>query len=509
MASPGLPSPVRGLLPALGHEPVWFVGGGVRDLLLGRDTRDFDFAVQGDGLALGRRLANTLGADYYTLDSTRGTGRLLLTTGDGERSTFDFAALRGRDIVEDLTRRDFTVNAMAIALSTPEGVPLGPDGPTGPVIDPLGGASDLREKRLRTCSATSVADDPIRALRAVRLGVEFGLRMDPETVAQIRRVRASLSEVSPERLRDELFRLLDGRQPGAGLRLLDQLGLADEVVPEIAPLRGLAQPPPHAFDAYGHSVATVEHLANLAALLTGRSGKTEAGDLTEASALLHLGPYQDRMAAYLDFSPSFGRRRRSLLLWTALLHDGGKANSRTFDTNGRIRFLGHETIGSRIAVEACRRLRLSAAETAEVEMTVLHHMRPEWLEAEAGPTRRAVYRFFRATESVGPSVILLSLADLHARTVPPVPAEAWERRGRLAARLLQAWFEQRESVVSPTPLLSGEEIIRLCGLRPGPEVGRIVEALREAQAEGRVETREEAVRFVTESRPTADGGEAS
>jgi len=488
MAALGLPPAVQRLLPVLGSDRVWLVGGAVRDLLLGRSTTDFDFAVQGDGLALGRRLANALGADYYDLDASRSTGRLLLTTGQGLKTTFDFASLRGRDIRQDLALRDFTVNAMAIALD--------PSGVTGSLIDPLQGSQDLRQKKLKPCSAESVADDPIRAVRAVRLAVDLGFRLDAETTAQLRRARSILGRVSPERIRDEFFRLLDGHGPAAGLRLLDHLGLLAEILPELEPLRNLAQPPPHAFDGLEHSLATVDHLARLAALLSGRSGKAEAGDLTEASALVRLGPFQARLASYLDFSPSFGRPRRSLLLWTALLHDGGKAKSQAVDEEGRIRFFGHETVGSRIAVEAGRRLRLSTVEQAEVEMTVLHHMRPEWLEAEGEPTRRAIYRFFRAAETTGPSVILLSLADLLARYVPPIPLPVWDRRLALAGTLLQAWFEERSAAVAPEPLLTGDEIMRLGRLHPGPEVGRVVEALREAQAAGEVATAQEAREFV-------------
>jgi tRNA nucleotidyltransferase/poly(A) polymerase len=504
MTIPGLPSAVQGLLPALGPELVWLVGGAVRDLLLGRDTNDYDFAVQGDGLAVGRRLANTLGADYYDLDATRKTGRLLLTIAEGRRATFDFAGLRGQDILQDLERRDFTINAMAIALSraahpeegTLEGVPLDPAEGGARLIDPLGGAADLRQRRLRACSPTSIADDPVRAVRAVRLALDLGLQMDHGTGEQVRRAGSSLGGLSAERLRDEFFRVLDGRDPGAALRLLDHLELFSSILPELEPLRGLAQPEPHAFDAFHHSLATVDHLARLEALLSGRSGRAEAADLAEATALARLGPYQVQIREHLDFAPSFGRPRRSLLLWGALLHDSGKPMSRAVDEAGRIRFFGHETLGSGIAVEASRRFRLSMVEQAEVEMTVLHHMRPEWLEAEGEPTRRAVYRFFRAAESAGPSVILLSLADLLARHVPPVPAAPWQRRVETAARLLRGWFEERTDIVSPPPLLTGDEIMSLRHLSPGPEVGRLVEGLREAQAAGDVSSRDEAEAFV-------------
>jgi len=486
--APGLPESVRRLLPGLVSDRVWLVGGSVRDGFLGRPTSDFDFVVQGDALALGRRLANELGADYYDLDPQRGAGRLILTTGEGRRSKLDFAALRGPDIAEDLRRRDFTVNAMAI--------PLGPSGSASDLVDPLHGVRDLQQKVLRACSATSIADDPIRAVRAARLSAELGLRLEKETIHQVRQAKATLAGVSPERLRDELFRLLESVAPGTGLRLLDHLALLDSVIPEMSPLHGLPQPPPHAFDAFDHTLATVEHLDHLLRLLAGRAGKGAATEMTEAEALTSLAPYRGGLTSYIDFSPSFGRPRAALLLWSALLHDSGKPQSRATDAEGRLRFFGHETIGARVAVEASRRLRLSTVEQAEVEMTVLHHMRPEWLEADGTPSARAVYRFFRAAESAGVSVVLLSLADLLGRFVPPAPQDAWRRRLETARLLLQAWFSERSLRVAPAMLLSGEEVMELRGIVPGPEVGRILEALREAQAAGEVQSRQEAESFV-------------
>lgn len=493
---PGLPEPLRRILPAFAGDAVWLVGGAVRDLLLQRETDDYDFAVDGDAQALGRRLANELGADYYDLDPERGAGRMLLTVAPGRRLTLDFAPLRGGSIRADLLARDFTLNAMAIPLH---------DSDPAALHDPRGGAGDLRARLLRACTPTSVADDPIRAVRAVRLATEFGLRIDSDTAAQVRSAGGRLAEVSAERSRDELFRLLGLRDAGAGVRRLDHLGLLEQLAPELTPLRGLEQPPPHAYDAFEHSLATADRLADLLALLAGPPEEEVAGDLTEAAALAGLGRFRPGLTEIVEFSPSFGRRRRALLLWTALLHDIGKAQSQGRDSDGRIHFFGHETLGARLAVEASRRLRLSEVEVAEVEMGVLHHLRPAWLEADGPATPRSVYRFFRAAESVGVSVVLLSLADLLARYLPPVPPDVWQRRVATAGRLLEGWFEDRERTVSPPPLLRGQDVMRLSGLAPGPGVGRILEALREAQASGEVRDLEQARRFVAGLDPSDYG----
>lgn len=489
MADPALilPEPVRDLLPAFGGQRVWLVGGSVRDLLLRRSTLDFDFAVDGDGVALGRRLANELGADYFDLDVGRRAGRLLLTVAPGRRATFDFASLRAPDLEHDLRLRDFTINAIAIRLS-PEAAP-----PT--VIDPLHGARDLREKRLRACSATAIADDPVRALRAARFAVDLGLRMEDDTVRQVRFAGRGLAGVSPERLRDELFRILDGGAPAGGLRLLEELGLLEALLPEITALRGLAQPEPHGFDALAHTLAVVERLGEIVGLVGEAGSVGEARDLVQAEALTALGRFRPGLADYLEFAPSFGRRRRSLLTWAALLHDVGKADTQAV-IDGRIRFFGHELIGSRLAVAASRRLRLSTVEQAEVEMVILHHMRPEAMEADGGPTPRGIYRFFRAAESTGVAVVLLSLADLLGRYVPPAPPDAWRRRVATAHKLLEAWFEPTRPRLAPDLYLTGDDVMRELKIPAGPEVGRILEALREAQAVGEVRSREDAVTLV-------------
>ncbi len=493
---PGLPEPIRRILPALASRRAWLVGGAVRDLLLSRATDDYDFAVEGDAQALGRRAANELGADYYDLDPERGAGRLLLTVAPTRRVTLDLAPLRGETIEADLRARDFTVNAMALPLSS--------DGP-GLLIDPLEGAEDLRSGRLRACGPSSLADDPIRAIRAVRLAADFRWAIEPDTIRQVRRVSGWLSRVSAERARDEIFRLLDLGAAGAGLRLLDRLGLLTGLAPELAPLRGMQQPPPHAYDGLDHSVETVDRLAGLISLLADPPERELAGDLAEAVALAGLARFRRPLAEVMAFSPSYGRQRRSLLLWTALLHDMGKPHAQGLDSDGRIRFFGHETVGARLAIETSRRFRLSTVELAEVETVVLNHMRPAWLESEGPLTARAVYRFFRAAEAVGVSVVLLSLADLQARRPPPIEPEAWQRRVETAARLLGAWFDLRDQEVDPPPLLRGEDVMALRDVTEGPGVGRILEALREAQAAGDVRDVEQARRFVLDLEPFDQG----
>jgi putative nucleotidyltransferase with HDIG domain len=492
-----LPRAVEHLLPALTGARVWIVGGSVRDVLLDRASPDVDFVVDGDALALGRRLANEAGADYFELDSERGTGRMLLTTGEGSRTVFDFARLQGGSIEADLRLRDFTVDAMAVSLDDPERL-----------VDPLGGLDDLHQRRLRACSTHAVLDDPVRALRAVRIAAELEARMTPDTVSQVRGAHGHLRGAPPERTRNEFFKMLRLESPAAALRNLDHLGLLTMVLPELEGLRGLAQPPAHAYDALTHTLAVVDALERLKSILPPEADEDRSSDLSAGMAIQRLGRFRKPLSAYFDVHLSVGRSRWQCLLLAGLLHDVGKARTQAVDADGQIRFLGHETVGAAMAVEACRRLSLSLAETSEIETIVAHHLRPEWLEKEPPVSRRAVYRFFRATGSTGVGVAILSLADLHAKHVPPVPQEAWSARLDIVRELLEAWFERREDRVMPSPLLDGKDVMRLANLTPGPTVGALLEDLREAQAGGEVASRAEAEEFVRFRSAERDAGDS-
>jgi len=483
----------RGLLPSLAAEMLthlpdaprlWLAGGAVRDQILGRPIVDLDFAVDGEARRLARRVASRLGADYYELDAEHDTGRVLLPAARG-RQCLDFARLRGRSIEEDLTRRDFSIDAMAVSPETPERV-----------IDPTGGLQDLRDRTLRLAGPTAIEDDPLRALRGVRLATELELRIEPNTLARIRGAASSLSRISPERIRDEWLRVLQAGRPGRPIRLLDHLGLLSAFCPEIDGLRGLAQPPPHAFDGLTHTLAVLDRLGELLSVLGPRAEEHRAADLTLGEASLRLGRFREAIEAYLRHELAPGRTRREMLFMAALFHDIGKPATGALDAGGRLRFLEHESQGAQLVGERGRAMRLSNDEIDFLVSLVLHHMRPETLQAAPAVTRRAAYRFYQDAGQAGVGIVLLSLADLLGKYAASPPQSEWAGRVAVGRSLWQAFFEEHSQIVDPQHLLSGEEVMQALSLQPGPIVGRLLEALREAQAEGGVRTRDEAVAFV-------------
>jgi len=477
-----LPQTVADLLDQLRQAtPVWLVGGAVRDAFLERQTLDLDFVVDGDALGLARRTANGLGGFYYPLDLIRGTGRVILPEAGGWHRTLDFSRLRGSDITTDLMARDFSVNAMAVALDAPD-----------ILIDPTGGLRDLKDKSLRACSPQAVSDDPVRALRAVRLAAELDLRIEPGTRHQVAGAAGLLESLSPERVRDEILRLLDHPRPARPLRALDALGLLERVFPEVSGLKGLEQPVPHALDAWDHTLAVVDRLGDLLLVLGHEHDSEAAADLILGEAAFRLGRFRRALSARLDASLSQGRRVRQLLFFSALYHDAGKAATVAREA-GRIRFIGHEAISADLAQSRAMALRLSRDEMDCIRRTVLHHLRPAQLEQSAPVSPRAIYRFFRDTGDAGVDVVLLSLADFLGTHAPPAPQLAWKARLEIARTLLESRLEGPRERLAPTPVIRGDRLAEALGVKTGPEIGWLLEMIREAQAAGEVHTAEDAL----------------
>lgn len=470
--------------PALPPDtPIYLVGGAVRDALLGEVTHDLDFALPGDALAVARSVADSLGGAYYPLDHEHGAGRVVFEPAGQEQFLLDFTTFRGPDLEADLRARDFTINAMAVSARAPD-----------EVWDPLGGAADLRAGRLRACGPTALADDPLRVMRGVRLATALRLEILPETRQLMRAAADGLPAVSPERQRDELWRLLEGPRCETAMRALEVLDILPHVLPELASLKDVEQPPPHVTDVWNHTLRALRALAAVLEVLGGEHDPEAAADLRMGMLSLRLGRYREQISAHLQTAFTPQRTLRPLLFFAALYHDVGKPETAEQDEHGRIRFFEHPRVGARVVARRARQLRLSRKEGRRLETIVRHHMRPLLLtQLSAPPTRRAIYRFFRDTEAAGVDIAVLSMADTLATYGASLPEEVWSAHLGVVRALLNAWWEAAESQVAPPPLLDGNDLQAVLGLQPGPRIGRLLDHLREAQATGRVRDREEAL----------------
>jgi poly(A) polymerase len=438
------------------------VGGALRDELLGREVTDIDIAVEGDPEAAARELAKEVRGPVFRLSEAFGAWRVV------ERRSgrvYDFAPLQGETIEEDLARRDFTINAMARPSDGDE------------LIDPLGGRADIDSRTLRVIGPEAYESDPLRPLRLARFAAELGFSPDPDTERLTAEAAARVPEASGERVFAELRRLV--LAPGAveGLALADRLGLVHAVLPEVSDLHDVEQSHFHHKDVYGHTLEVLERLIELESEATG--------DLREV----------------LDEPLADELTRGEALRFGALLHDIGKPATHDVRDDGRVTFLGHDRLGEEMVRRVCGRLRTSERLSRFLEAVTRHHLVLGFLVHERPLDRRGVYRYLTRTSPVEVEVTLLSCADRLA-TRGKNAERAIDAHLELAKELMPAALEWRRGGPPRLPL-RGDELAREAGIEPGPELGRVLEELREAAYAGEIENREDAVELARRLRHNA------
>jgi len=428
------------------------VGGAVRDLLLGRPSRDFDFILAGDAAeAWLATWAAGRGARPLAFDRRGVRERRVALPG----RDLDFVLVPPGGIENDLQRRDFTLNALAVRL------------PSGVLLDPTGGQADLAAGRLRRAGPGAFADDPLRALRAARLLAEgIATQVEDETLAALRGAAAGLSLTSGERVRGELDQMAATGAWAASLRRLHDWGCLAVIAPECAALAGVTQNAWHHLDVWEHTLGTLTALDRpellSAQLETGADGGAAP---PEGEDLL-------------------------VLRYAALFHDLGKPATWSRDEgDGAIHFHGHERVSAQLGARIGRRWRFSTRRQHRIAALVRAHLRLGQLGDE--PTSAALRRL---VHDLGPDLelsVLLTLADTDATRGREFAARQESVR-RAGTRLLELVARLGAQLTDPVPLLGGREVMALTGLPPGPALGALLRALLRLQVEGSVTKRAEA-----------------
>ena len=495
---------LQALLGALTAEttPVYAVGGVVRDHLLGKSEKqtDLDLAVVDPAIPIARRVADRLGWAFYPLDEARDVARLVFPARSANPLVCDIARLRGLQIESDLSSRDFTVNAMAFSIDRNGHVEL---------IDINNGQADLQARRLRRVTGISLAEDPVRLLRAVRFAIQLGFEIEAGTREQIRRLAKSVRLASPERVRDELWKALATDRPAAAVDLLHTLGLLINVLPDVAGTDGVLQSFPHFQDVYGHTLRTLRFTAQVRNWLT--SDRFTVSSWQDDSWFAALEPWQTQLRRHFSHRITSGHMRADWLVWHALLHDIGKPATRKVvakATGGvTTQFLNHEDVGAKLATAQLDNLRFGAKEVTLASTVIKAHMRPHHLYAsfaEKPISRRAMYRFVRDTgakqfeDPPAVDTLMLAIADYQAVYEESPPAH-WNdylaRIQQVIAFIFDAdgWPTTREK-----PLVDGFTLMQHFQMQPGRQIGQVLERLMEAQIAGEIVTETEALDMASE-----------
>ena len=446
---------------ALAAEQAWVVGGALRDRVLGRDTTDVDLVVYGDVRAAARRIADAARGVAFELSDAFGAWRVMAR--DRTWQT-DLTPLRDGSLEADLALRDFTVNAMAEPLAG------------GELVDPYGGAQDAERRLLRAVGPRSFADDPLRVVRLSRFAVTHGLTADPETERDAAAHAEGLTRVAGERIYAELRALVMADAPQDGIEGLRRTGALGVILPELTALGGLEQTVYHHKDAYGHTLEVLERAVELE---------------RDPAAVLHDDALAARVAALLAEPLGDELPRAGGLRLAALLHDAAKPQTQVPSPKGGFGFPGHDSAGAMLSREILGRLRASERVRGYVAGLTQHHLRPGFLVHRRPLDARDVFGFLRACEPYGADVVLISIVDRLA-TRGRKADEAIAKHVDVAVGLLERALDWRDRG-APAPLVRGDELAQELGLAPGPEIGRLLAVVAEAQYAGEVQSREDAV----------------
>lgn len=466
----------------------YLVGGVLRDSLLGSETKDIDIAVVGDAIYLGKELASSINGHFVELHPDFGISRVVVDTSNTQ-SYIDLNSIQGT-INDDLARRDFTIDSFAIPLADAV-----TDNPWESLIDPNDGLSDLQSGTVREVSSSVFSDDPARLMRAVRLTTQLNFDIEHDTFEQIQKDAHLVASVAPERTREELMRLFSNSGAMGAIRLLDDLGILCLIIPELAEAKGVTQPKEHHWDVFNHLVETVGHVERLL------ENELEHEDWVQRTL-----PRFDGLEEYFSEDVGDGYTRLAMLKLCGLLHDISKPATRTVEESGRIRFIGHDKEGADVSREILKRLRFSRKGIELIGLMVHHHLRPSQMAPKGElPSGRAIYRYYKSASFAAIDTLYLNMADYLAARGPDLDEPEWEKHRKLIDHILTQGLEEKAPEALPK-LLDGRDIMVVYSLSPGPEIGKLLDMVREAQANGEIHTKEQALGLVNASLNIGGGG---
>ncbi len=468
-------------LSAQNNLPLYIVGGTVRDWLLGRTACDLDIAGPFSATVLAKQLRAELGGGTL-VDLSGPDDEAVRVVWRNEQ--IDFATFRAgtTTIEEDLQRRDFTVNAMAVPL-----VALTTDGEPTRLFDPTEGLADLRNGWIRHCPDAFVAD-PLRMLRGYRLSAMLGFRLDDKTRAEVRKHAARITGAAAERTCYELRLIFNSSRTAQVLHAMDEDGLLAVLLPELYEGAGVEQPEFHHLDVFGHSFLALSTMEEILA----------DPKRFFPSRVVEIDKYLQQENAL------------SCLKWAALLHDIGKPATRDVQAgnNGRVTFYRHDEKGVQIFQAFAERSRWSKMDIECTGGLIAMHMHPFHLcnvSREGKITRRAALNLCRRAGQDLPGLFLLAMADSMASRGEKKPEQMEEEIVKLFDYVQKVYDDHIQPVLSGPRLLTGKDFINEFALVPGPLFTTLLDELEVARVEGEVTDRQTALAFVAAYLQTLTG----
>lgn len=441
------------------QNKVYLVGGSVRDYLLGKITYDRDLiVVDEDAKSFSLKLAEFFGATHIPLDETNKIYRIVLPD---KENYLDITNPVENSLGKDIMRRDLTINAIAVNIQT------------GDVIDLCNGISDLENRLLRGVREENFVDDPLRLLRVFRFYSVLGFELDESLVSIAKKYQNIVLNPAKERIEYELMKLFDGQFADDALLKMDECGVLEMYFPFVKELKQVPPNLHHHLDLFHHSVETVKQIGFL---YNNSSEKVKA--------------HMDRV----DFG---GFSRIAHLRLAGFLHDIGKFSTWTIEEDtGRHRFIKHDDVGAKLAKPMLKSMCFSNKQIDYLTLMIKKHMYPTAVVSAPELTDKVMMRFVRKMEDNAIDNILIAQADRLSARGPEITDEIVNENISALNNLLEFYLKAKETLKPLPKLLNGNEVMSILSIKPSPQLGKIMEALQEAQISGDILTKDEAVAFI-------------
>lgn len=438
---------------------VYLVGGAVRDFVLDKETFDRDIIVCNQNARnFSLKLAERFDAKFIPLDEVNKIYRLVFKD---KINYIDITNPVENSIETDLLRRDLTINAVAVNLKTFE------------IIDIVNGLNDLKNKKLNLISEKNFVDDSLRLLRIFRFKANLGFDITTELLEVAKKYKNLIHQPAVERVNYELMKMFSGEYVHEAILLLDECSLLEEIFPVV---RQLKQVPPnlhHHLDLFHHSVETVRQITEIY--------KQSCAEVQE-----HL----DR----IDFG---GFSRLAHLRLAGFLHDIGKFSTWTIEEDtGRHRFIKHDDVGAKMSLQILKELHFSNKQIDYISTLIKYHIYPSHVMCSPEITDKIMMRFVRRMDMNSIDNIVIAKADRLSARGPEITDEIVEKNISSLTRLQDFYLAVKASLQPLPKLLTGNDVMRELNIKPSPKLGEIMNALHEAQINGDVMTKDDALEFI-------------
>ncbi|QTA83932.1 Multifunctional CCA protein [Desulfonema limicola] len=448
---------------------IYMVGGSVRDCLLDKFPRDIDLVCHeshiGSAKSLAKLLASENKASFVPFLKKINEPCFRVVSKNPEQGFIDISPMRGNNIVSDLNLRDFTINSMAVKIN--------PDGTMGDLTDPLDGAGDIKKKIIRISGPDVFSSDPLRMLRAFRFASALSFNIDFTAAELIKANAEKLKNISFERIVYEIIEIFKNDNACFFIRLMDEMGILEIIFPEIIPMKNCGQNAFHHLDVWEHSLLTLENCEHIINNLDKYFNKNH----DKIKKIIN----QDNCIA--------------LLKTGSMLHDLGKPAEKSIcEKKGRITFYGHEKTGGLIIDEISRRLRMSKKEREFLNILVTEHMKIFSL-SDTGVKPITKMRWFRKIGDNAVFVLIQGMADIMSTSGPKSLEHHKNDLLKWAVDTIDLYFENIKPKIQDPNLITGKDLIEM-GIKSGPEMGRILKQVREAQDSGIIKNHEQAVNLL-------------